>query len=317
MDNFEFESIGKTSDLKEMATTTVGTDKLVTDTVSRPENAVPISPISSPRKMKTWAYPVLIAVLFLGMLTNSFLNVSQSIALHDSQNQITSLKNEIAGMSTGAGGTQQGAIVDFASAVSKVKPAVVVIEVTVQSVSFFGRTMTSQASGTGWIVDSNGLIVTNEHVIDGAQSINITLADGRTFPSVAVQSDTTADLAVIKINATNLPTVPIGNSSTLVVGQPVAAIGNALDLGISMTGGWVSSLNASVTFTDGSTIKNLIETDTAINPGNSGGPLINLNGELVGITNVKLVETGVEGVGYAISINPAMSTVNGLVAKLK
>ena len=205
--------------------------------------------------------------------------------------------------------------VSFVQSTNLIKPSVVVIEAQIV-VTIFGRRVTQQSAGTGWIINSNGIIVTNNHVIDGASTIQITLADGRSFPSTAVQADSTTDLAVIKINAQGLPSAKIGNSDNLQVGQPVAAIGNALGLGINMTGGYVSRLDTSITFSDGTKLSGLIGTDTPINPGNSGGPLVNLVGEVVGITNAKLVETGVEGIGYAISINSALNTINALIAKL-
>lgn len=205
---------------------------------------------------------------------------------------------------------------DFISGADKVKPSVVAIQVQMVTRNYLGQTVTQQAAGSGWIVNSGGLIVTNNHVVADAASIKITLGDGRTFPSVAVQSDVAADLAVVKINAHDLPAVKIGDSDSLQVGQPVAAIGNVLGLGINLTGGWVSRLNTSITFSDGSSLSGLIETDAAINPGNSGGPLITINGEVVGITNAKLIARGVEGIGYAISINNAMKIISGLVAKL-
>jgi len=205
--------------------------------------------------------------------------------------------------------------VSFVQSTNLIKPSVVVIEAQIV-VTIFGRRVTQQSAGTGWIINSNGIIVTNNHVIDGASAIQVTLADGRSYPSTAVQADSTTDLAVIKINAQGLPSAKIGNSGNLQVGQPVAAIGNALGLGINMTGGYVSRLDTSITFSDGTKLSGLIGTDTPINPGNSGGPLVNLVGEVVGITNAKLVETGVEGIGYAISINSALNTINALIAKL-
>ncbi len=208
-----------------------------------------------------------------------------------------------------------GLIVDFTGATNEIKPSVVVIEVQVVTTVFPGRRVTQQAAGSGWVINGDGLIVTNNHVVADAISIRVTLADGRTFPSIAVQADAANDLAVVKIDAHNLPAVKIGDSDRLKVGQPVAAIGNALGLGINMTGGWVSRLNTSISFSDGTRLSGLIGTDAAINPGNSGGPLINTNGEVIGITNAKLVETGVEGIGYAISINNAIKTINGLITK--
>lgn len=206
-------------------------------------------------------------------------------------------------------------IADFTRATDIVKPSVVAINVEVITTFFPGFRIPQQAAASGWIIRSDGVIVTNSHVVDDATPITVTLADGRTFTPVAIQSDRQTDLAVIKIDATALPTAKIGDSDALRVGQPVAAIGNALGLGINLSGGWVSRLNASVTFSDGSSLSNLIGTDAAINPGNSGGPLINIDGEVVGITNIKWVETGVEGIGYAISINDAITTIASLYSK--
>jgi S1-C subfamily serine protease len=210
--------------------------------------------------------------------------------------------------------TGQAEPMSFVQSVNLIKPSVVVIEAQIV-VTIFGRRVTEQSAGTGWIINSNGIIVTNNHVIDGATTIQVILADGRSFQSVAVQTDSTTDLAVIKVNAQGLPAVKIGNSDNLQVGQPVAAIGNALGLGINMTGGYISRLDTSITFSDGTTLSGLIGTDTPINPGNSGGPLINLTGEVIGITNAKLVEAGVEGIGYAISINNAIRTIDMLIAR--
>ncbi len=209
-----------------------------------------------------------------------------------------------------------GAAVNFARATDTVKPSVVVIETETVVTVFPGRRVTQRAAGSGWVINKNGLIVTNTHVIADATNIRVTLADGRTFASTAVRTNAATDLAVIRIDAQDLPAVKIGDSSKLRVGQPVAAIGNALGLGINMTGGWVSRLNTSVAFSDGSRLSGLIGTDAAINPGNSGGPLVNLDGEVIGITNAKLVESGVESIGYAISINNAMETINSLIANI-
>jgi S1-C subfamily serine protease len=205
---------------------------------------------------------------------------------------------------------------NFISVAEVVKPAVVAIEVETLAVDFFGRQTTEHSAGSGWIIDSNGLIVTNSHVVHGATKITIILDDGRIFTTIEYRENTSLDLAVIKINTTDLPTLDIGNSDLLKLGEPVAAIGNALGLGISLKGGWISRLNASLEFEDGLVMQGLIETDAAINPGNSGGPLVNAIGQVVGINSAKLVDINIEGVGYAISINSAMPTINLLVASL-
>lgn len=209
-----------------------------------------------------------------------------------------------------------GLVADFTSATEKVKPSVVVIETQIVTTTLSGRRITQQAAGSGWIIASDGLVVTNSHVIADAASIKVTLADGRTFTPFAVKSDPATDLAVLRIFTSDLPTVKIGNSDRLQVGQPVAAIGNSAGRGINMSGGWVSRLNTSISFNDGRTLSGLIGSDAAINPGNSGGPLININGEVIGITNAKLIQTGVEGIGYAININDAMKTINSLISGL-
>jgi serine protease Do len=182
---------------------------------------------------------------------------------------------------------------------------------------FFGRTYQQEqdGAGSGWIISSDGLIVTNNHVIDGATSIMITFNDGSSLPVDLnnVKSDATSDLAVLKVDATGLPALKIGNSASLREGDWVVAIGNSLGEGIRVTQGIVSRKDVSMQNDNGQTMEGLIETDATINPGNSGGPLVNLAGEVVGITNAKQVATGVESVGYAISINEASPLLQDLI----
>jgi len=201
------------------------------------------------------------------------------------------------------------------SVVAKVRPSVVSIDVKMTTYDIFNQPYTAQAAGSGWIIDASGVIVTNNHVVENAKEINITLSDGRTFPYVTVSTDPVTDLAVVKINATGLPAAKLGDSSQLKVGQMVAAIGNALGEGISMTGGWVSQLGVSMTNEQGITLYDLIKTDAAINPGNSGGPLVDTAGDVIGITSAKLVGSSIEGVGYAISMNSAMPIIQDLITK--
>ncbi len=189
----------------------------------------------------------------------------------------------------------------FVDVVEKVRPSVVVIE-------------TETSEGSGWIIDSDGIVVTNNHVVEDAESIFVTLDDGRTFPADSVSADPLTDIAIVRINARNLPAADIPDFNNLKVGQPVAAIGNSLGQGISLKGGWVSRLNTSV-IVDGQWLFGLIETDAAINAGNSGGPLVNMNGEVIGITSVKLVGVEVEGIGYAISIETALPVIEDLITQ--
>jgi len=194
------------------------------------------------------------------------------------------------------------ALPDFVAVVAKVKPSVVAIR-------------TNGGAGSGWIIREDGIIVTNNHVVAGARDIAIALDDGRTFSAETVRTDPLTDLAIVKIDAQDLPTADIGDSSQLQLGEPVAAIGNALGEGISMTGGWVSQLNVSISISPGQTLDDLIRTDAAINPGNSGGPLVNIAGEVIGITSVKIAQIGIEGFGYAISINTAKEVIDQLILR--
>ncbi|MEN8493574.1 trypsin-like peptidase domain-containing protein [Dehalococcoides sp. THU3] len=208
-------------------------------------------------------------------------------------------------------------LANYAMVVAMVKPAVVAIDVKYTTQDIFGRQTISVVSGSGFIIDPNGYIITNNHVVEGGSTVTVTLSDGRTFTASQVVTDSRTDLAVIKVDTLgeDLPFVYIGDSSALEVGEPVAAIGNALGLGITMKGGWISRLDAQITVDQSVTLYGLIGTDVAINEGNSGGPLVNMAGEVIGITSAKIAEVGVEGVGYAININSARTFIEELVKK--
>jgi serine protease Do len=201
---------------------------------------------------------------------------------------------------------------DFRPVVTEVMPSVVSVTTEIVTSDFFGRQHTESVAGSGILIDDNGYIATNNHVVEDAQSIYVELADGRTFPADTVGNDTLSDLAVIKIDATDLPYAYWGDSSTLSLGEWVLAIGNALGEGITATEGIVSRLNVSVNV-EGNTLCGLIQTTAAVNPGNSGGPLVNMSGEVIGITSVKIVASGVEGMGFAISSNEAKPIIEDLI----
>jgi len=202
---------------------------------------------------------------------------------------------------------------DFVSVIAKVKPSVVAINTEVVTYDLFGRAYSQEGAGSGWIIDEDGHILTNNHVIEGAKSITVTLADGRAFPTSIVGTDALTDLAVLKIDAPNLVKANLGDSATVRVGEWVLAVGNPLGLGISAKEGIVSRVAVSITISAGQTLDDLIETSAAINPGNSGGPLVNMRGEVIGITSVKIATVGVEGLGYAISIDLAEPVIEELV----
>jgi serine protease Do len=203
----------------------------------------------------------------------------------------------------------------FADLLDVAEHTVVEIDTTGTATTFFGRTVQVQGAGSGWIMDASGTIVTNEHVIDGADTIKVTTLDGKSYSAQVINSDTITDLAVLKIDATQLPVLKIGDAAKLRTGDWVLAIGNPLGQGIIATQGIVSALKVDLTVSATQTYSDLIQTTAAINPGNSGGPLINLAGEVIGITSVKVSASGIEGMGYAISMVDALPEINKLLGK--
>ena len=152
------------------------------------------------------------------------------------------------------------------------------------------------------IIDGRGYILTNHHVVDKVQGIEVHLADGTSYPARVLQYDPVMDLAMLKVEPDRpLPAIAIGTSSDLMVGEPVITIGNAFGYENTVSVGIISALNRNVTLSDEQVYRNLIQTDACINPGNSGGPLINIDGELIGI-NVA-VRAGAQGIGFALPID--------------
>jgi len=257
---------------------------------------------------------ILILFLALGAACELLPHVDVSVAPSPSveSNNTASIDS---GWSIPPAESQSPVLPSVADVVAKVKPSVVAINTQTTMLDFFNRRFTQEGAGSGWIMDENGFIVTNDHVIDRADSITVTLDDGRTFAvdMNTVTTDPQTDLAILKIDAENLPAADIGDSSALRVGDWVVAIGNSLGLGMSATSGIVSGLEVSLPASSGQTLCDLVQTDAAINPGNSGGPLVNMNGEVVGITSVKIAAVGVEGMGYAISIDTALPIIEELL----
>ena len=208
---------------------------------------------------------------------------------------------------------QASLLPSIADVVAKVKPSVVAINTEVVTFDIFNRPFTQQGAGSGWIIGESGIIVTNNHVVEGAKSVTVTLGDDRVFSVETIKTDPLTDLAVLEINAEKLPAANIGDISKLRVGDWVVAIGNPLGLGISAKEGILSRVGVPISISSGQTLYDLIETSAAINPGNSGGPLVNMAGEVIGITSVKIATVGVEGMGYAISINTAAPIIEALV----
>ena len=166
--------------------------------------------------------------------------------------------------------------------------------------------------GTGVIIDERGYIVTNHHVVEGVDSLRVTTFDGSAYTAKVVSFDRKHDLAIIKINPTrSLNVMPLGTSSDLMLGETVIAVGNAYGYENSMTGGMISQLSRDVEVNEKQSYRNLIQTDASINPGNSGGPLINLEGEVIGI-NVA-IRAGAQRIGFAIPIDDARTIIAELL----
>jgi S1-C subfamily serine protease len=220
---------------------------------------------------------------------------------------------------------------DFSMAIrdvaQKVKPAVVQITNEQTQVDFFTQQPFTVPAGvgSGVIYDSQGHILTNDHVVEGAQSLLVSLPDGRSFQAKLVGADPLTDLAVVQISGSNLPVAELGDSSQLQVGDWVVAIGNALALpgGPTVSAGVISALGRTVqepgsSMSNGPYLFDVIQTDAPINPGNSGGPLVNLAGQVIGINTLVAgqAEPGVQaqGIGFAISMAAAKPIADQLVA---
>ncbi len=193
------------------------------------------------------------------------------------------------------------------------------ITISGETSSRYGYGYTYQASGSGFIITSDGYILTNYHVISGSKTVTVATYDHNTYDAKVIGYDASNDIAVIKIDAENLAPVTLGDSDTLRVGESVYAIGNPLgELTFSLTGGIVSALSRNVQ-TEAGTSMSLIQTDCAINSGNSGGALFNTRGEVIGITNAKYSSSGmgseaeIDNIGFAIPINSVKRIVTSII----
>ncbi len=242
-----------------------------------------------------------------------------------------------ASAASGGSGSGQAANVSLTTAirqvVQQVKPAVVQITNEQVQPDQFGGAAVPAGVGSGVIYDAQGHILTNNHVVSGAQQLQVSLPDGRSFPAKLIGGDAQTDLAVVQISGSNLPTATLGDSTKLQAGDWVVAIGNALALpgGPTVTEGVVSATGRTVQEPGNSQgaggpgggaagpfLFDLIQTDAPINPGNSGGPLVDLNGQVVGINTLAAgeAEPGVQaqGIGFSIAINTAKTIADQLVS---
>ncbi len=197
-------------------------------------------------------------------------------------------------------------------------PGVVHVTSTVLSQDFFFRVVPQEGTGSGFMIDERGYILTNNHVVENADSLEVTLADKSRVPAKLIGRDSNDDIAVIRINVPREKLTPLklGDSGQLQVGQMAIAIGNPFGLDRTVTKGVVSALGRSLKSDTGRQIRNVIQTDAAINPGNSGGPLLNSRGEVIGINSAIFTPSGGSvGIGFAIPINTAKALLPQLIAR--
>jgi len=250
---------------------------------------------------------VLSAVLASALLASGGTYLAVTAAGHPTATPTLAGGTTTASTSTTAPVATAGGSSSLVDIVKAVSPAVVTIEadgITATDPAT-GRTGTGSAIGSGVIFDANGFILTNHHVVAGdPSSLTVRLKDGRSFDAAIYGIDTLTDLAIVKVDATGLPTAQIGDSSTVEVGQAAIAIGSPLGTFTdSVTSGIISALGRSIPVEDGTILSNLIQTDTAINPGNSGGPLLDPSGKVIGINTAGTAEA--QGIGFAIPIDIA------------
>lgn len=209
--------------------------------------------------------------------------------------------------------TYTGNTLTVAEIASVAANSVVEITTEVVTTSNMMQQYISEGAGSGVVATADGYIITNNHVIEGASKITVTLKSGESYSATLVGTDTKSDVALLKIDASNLQPAVMGDSSSLQVGETAVAIGNPLgQLGGTVTDGIISALDRQITLEDET--MTLLQTNAAINPGNSGGGLFNAKGELIGLVVAKTSETGVEGLGFAIPVNKVKSVVEELSA---
>lgn len=306
-----------------------GQQSPIAETEMRNEYEKPIYPVNKKKtKQKKGisrgfvAVAVIVCILFSGAagfggtyLASEFLNRSQTLQSDSTANTPSNSKSEGGVIFKSTASVSNTAKID-SNAIASVasKAAATVVEISTETMvtsSFYGQYITGGA-GSGIIITENGYIITCAHVIDGAENITVKMTDGMEYPATLIGSDALTDISVIKIDVTGLPYAIIGDSSVLVVGEDAVAIGNPLgELGGTVTNGIISALDREVEI-DGQTY-NLLQTNAAINPGNSGGGLFNLNAELIGVVNAKSSGSGIEGLGFAIPINDAITVAQQLI----
>jgi serine protease Do len=256
------------------------------------------------RRSGLGAAPIVTIAVVAGILSGALSAAAVTNLMSDPSADLGALPTETPGEADPVSEVridESNAVID---AVNRVAPAVVLIQVSTGGGLFGG----GEGTGSGVIYDADGWILTNRHVVEDAQELIVELNDGRTFEATPYGNDPLTDLAIIKVDATDLPVAPVGSSSDLEPGQLAIAIGNPLGYKHTVTTGIVSGLGRQILASSANQaaadrLRNLIQTDAAINPGNSGGPLVNSAGQVIGINTA--VSTEAQGLGFAIPIDVA------------
>lgn len=258
------------------------------------------------KKSKKWLAVVLACALVLGIggvIYSATRGQGEAITLQIGQREPIQVNTE--SVATGEKMTLPQVYATYVN-------ATVGVSTEVTGTNVFGQKVSGVATGSGFIISSNGYILTNYHVVEGASAIQVTMYDETKYQAAMVGYDEDRDVAVLKVEATALTPVVLGNSDQMNVGEAVMAIGNPLgELTFTYTQGVISALNRSVTISG--TSHNMIQTDCAINEGNSGGPLFNEYGEVIGIVSAKYASSEIEGLGFAIPVNEVVDLAKDIM----
>ena len=316
MDDNEKHIVSFERDIEEPAPVkTVEIDYPKTASDEQPAHAAPEGPSHGTKKKKDKKYVTkgaLIACMIATMIISSALGAYISGLLPGRAAAASKVARDDSKLSELDLSDATGSELTVAEIVEKNADAVVEIIVSGTTQNMWGQMQLTQGAGSGVIVSEDGYIATNHHVIQGARTVQVTLHNGDSYPATIVGSDQANDIAVIKIDAKDLTTATIGDSSTVEVGDMAVAIGNPLgQLGGTATAGIISALDRTLDI-EGTTL-NLLQTDAAINGGNSGGGLFNSKGELIGIVESKASAVGVEGLGFALPINNVSPLINDMI----
>ena len=293
----------------------------------QPQTEPPVKPKKVKKSRKPVSRKIFAAILALVLVAGSCIATSAFMShrfnntmedmVQSHAEEMGKLQDQINGMNTNRGGITvptDGTAMTPAQLYATQVNSVVAISTTIQSGYGSGH-----SSGSGFILSEDGYIITNYHVVEDATDIDVVMHDGNEYPAELVGKDSSNDLAVLKIDAADLPAVTLGSSNDLVIGDMVVAIGNPLgELASTQTVGYVSGIDREVSTSGSITTISMIQTDAAINPGNSGGPLFNMYGEVIGITTAKYSGTTgsgatIEDIGFAIPIDDVEPLIKDLI----